>query len=128
LNKADYGRIASFYDKGRSLSERNTALWLALVSRLSGASRGTADAGALSFPPGSFGIVFMSHLLHHVESPPAVLRECHRVLGPSGVVLLRYGAIEQIKRDVEHTLFPEVMEIDEARTPSADIDRAPADE
>ena len=34
--KADYRSIAAFYDKGRSLSDKNTALWLDLISRLSG--------------------------------------------------------------------------------------------
>lgn len=166
--KADYSKIASFYDKGRSLSEQNTALWLDRIAKLSGASEsarvldlgcGTGrfslpmanrlgfnvtgadsssdmlakaqqkdtnsevnwaptDAQALTFPEDSFDVVFMSHLLHHVDSPPTVMRECHRILVSSGVVLIRYGAMDQIRDDVEHTFFPQVIEIDEPRTPT----------
>jgi len=166
--KADYSKIASFYDKGRSLSEQNTVLWLDRIAELSGASRGArvldlgcgtgrfslpmanrlgfdvtgadssadmlarakqkdadsevswmlVDAHALTFPEDSFDVVFMSHLLHHVDSPLTVLQECHRVLAPSGVVLIRYGAMDQIRHDVEHTFFPQVIEIDEPRTPT----------
>ncbi len=79
------------------------------------------DAQQLTYPDDSFDIVFMSHLLHHVDSPQRVLGECHRVLTATGVVLIRYGAIEQIRDDVVHTFFPEVLLIDEARTPSVKI-------
>ncbi|MCD4702604.1 MAG: class I SAM-dependent methyltransferase [Candidatus Aegiribacteria sp.] len=169
--KADYRKIASFYDRGRSLSAQNTTLWFNLISKLSGASKGArmldlgcgtgrfslpmttslgfnvtgvdssaemlakakqkdsnckvnwvlADAGALTFPGGSFDVVFLSHLLHHVDSPFAVLKECNRVLAPSGVVLIRYGAMDQIRSDVEHTFFPQVTEIDEPRTPTREL-------
>lgn len=77
-----------------------------------------AAAAATDLPSGTYCVVFNSHLLHHVQSPLAVLRECQRVLAPSGVVLIRYGAVEQIRDDVEHPLFPEVREMDEARTSS----------
>jgi len=76
------------------------------------------DAQRLSYPDESFDVVFMSHLLHHVDDPGKVLRECQRILATPGVILIRYGAIEQIRGDVEHTFFPEVLAIDEARTPS----------
>ena len=66
----------------------------------------------------SFDAVFMSHLLHHVHKPKDVVRECYRILKPAGVVLNRYGAIENIRDDPEHRFFPETVEIDEARIPS----------
>ena len=169
--KANYSEIASFYDKGRALSEQNTIEWLRLISELSGASKGCrvldlgcgtgrfslpmarrlelnvtgadasremlekakqkdsdsivdwvlADAASLGFSPCSFDVIFMSHLLHPVDGPLKVIRECHRVLAPSGVVLIRYGAMNQIRNDVEHTFFPEVTDIDEARTPSVEL-------
>ena len=128
--KANYSKIASFYDKGRSLSEQNTVMWLNLISKVSEASKGDkvldlgcgtgrfslpmairlefevtgadssiemlakakqkdsasavnwvfTDAGALNFQASSFDVVFMSHLLHHVDSPLSVLKECNRVL------------------------------------------------
>ena len=40
MTKADYSKIASFYDKGRSLSKQDTAMWLNLIAKLSGASKG----------------------------------------------------------------------------------------
>jgi len=168
--KADYSKIASFYDKGRSLSEQNTIIWLTLIEKLSGASKGArvldlgcgtgrfslpmvyqlefnvtgtdssvemlakakqkdsgskvswilADASTLPFPAGSFDLVFMSHLLHHVDNPLTVMKECYKVLASTGIVLIRYGAMEQIRNDVEHTFFPQVTEIDEPRTPNRD--------
>jgi len=171
MTKADYSKIASSYDKGRSLSEQNMATWLNLIAKLSGASKGTRvldlgcgtgrfslpianrlgfevtgvdssaemlakaqqkdsnsdvdwmleDASALTFSDGSFDVVFMSHLLHHVDSPLTVLKECHRVLVPSGVILIRYGAMDQVRNDVEHTFFPQVTEIDEPRTPTLEL-------
>jgi len=66
----------------------------------------------------SFDAVFMSHLLHHVPKPKDVVRECYRILKPAGVVLNRYGAIENIRDDPEHRFFPETVGIDEARIPS----------
>ena len=36
-----------------------------------------------------------------------------------GALLIRYGPIEQIRGDVEHTFFPAAVAIDEARTPTA---------
>jgi len=168
MRKADYSRIASFYDKGRPISEQNIDLWLELIVKLSRMSEGTRvldlgcgtgrfsipmatrlhfrvtgadssekmldkareknanrliqwdreDAQQLTYPDGSFDIAFMSHLLHHVDDPCQVLSECQRVLASPGVVLIRYGAIEQIRDDVEHTFFPEVLTVDEARTPT----------
>ncbi len=78
------------------------------------------DAQHLTHSEDSFDGVFMSHLLHHVDDPPQVIDECWRVLASPGVVLIRYGAIEQIRDDVEHTFFPEVLKIDEARTPTVE--------
>ncbi|MCJ2562489.1 MAG: methyltransferase domain-containing protein, partial [Candidatus Thermoplasmatota archaeon] len=64
--------------------------------------------------------VFMSHLLHHLDDPLDVIRECFRVLRPGGVILNRYGPMEDIRDDPEHTFFPGCVEIDEARTPTVE--------
>ena len=170
MKKADYSKIAEFYDKGRSLSEQNLEMWLRLISEHSGATQGARvldlgcgtgrfaipmaerlgfdvtgadsseemlqrarakdtrarvtwerqDATGLTYVAASFDVVFMSHLLHHVDNPDDVIRECCRVLRPRGALLVRYGAMEQIRDDVEHRLFPEVAETDEARTPSVE--------
>ena len=47
----------------------------------------------LIYGDGAFDVVFMSHLLHHVDSPEAVIGECYRVLNTYGVLIVRYGAI-----------------------------------
>ncbi len=168
MRKADYSRIAEFYDQGRSLSAQNEQIWLQLVRDGSGASQGArvldlgcgtgrfaipmakhlgfrvtgADAApemlakarskdpdsqvtwdcqnatCLQYPDAHFDVVFVSHLLHHVDRPQTVVAECYRILRPSGTLLVRYGAIEQILEDVEHTLFAQAAEIDKARTAS----------
>jgi SAM-dependent methyltransferase len=47
---------------------------------------GSADA--LPFADGRFDVVLCSQVLEHVERPPRVLAEIHRVLRPGGVALL----------------------------------------
>lgn len=82
------------------------------------------DAAALPFEDGSFDVVWISHLLHHVDSPAEVVAQSFRVLRAPGSLLIRYGAIEQIVDSVEHRMFPEASEIDKARTPSVpDVER-----
>jgi len=169
--KADYSKIASYYDEARSLSEQNVVIWLKLIADRSGAHKGARvldlgcgtgrfslpmanwlgfnvtgadsseemlakakqkdsdaivnweheNASSLTFPEGSFDVVFMSHLLHHVDSPLAVIEESERVLVPSGVILIRYGAMDQIRNDVEHTFFPQAIQIDETRAHSRQL-------
>jgi len=171
VKKADYARMASFYDRARPLSEQNAELWLQLISRHSRAVGGARvldlgcgtgrfalpmarrlgfrvtgadssqemlakareedtaeevtwdcqDAAHLEYAETSFDAVFMSHLLHHVESPETVIGECYRVLRALGASLVRYGAMEQIQYDVEHVFFPEVVAVDEARTPTVEM-------
>lgn len=168
MEKADYGRIAEFYDVGRGLSEENRDFWLALIRKMGLVQAGARvldlgcgtgrfalpmarslgiqvigadssfemlakavkydtgsevswhrqDASCMGYRDASFDFVWMSHLLHHVDSPQTVVAECWRVVRDSGALLVRYGAIEQIRSDVEHVLFPEVLAIDQARTPS----------
>jgi ubiquinone/menaquinone biosynthesis C-methylase UbiE len=40
MKKADYNRIASFYDQGRIISDENIGLWLDLVKEFSKAAAG----------------------------------------------------------------------------------------
>jgi SAM-dependent methyltransferase len=43
---------------------------------------------AMPFPDGSFDLVFAGEIIEHVTDPDAMLREIHRVLSPSGNLLL----------------------------------------
>ena len=72
----------------------------------------------LSYLSKEFDVVFMSHLLHHLDDPLETIRECFRVLQPGGVLINRYGAIEDIIIDPEHYFFPQAIELDRVRTPS----------
>ena len=42
------------------------------------------DACHTSFADGSFSAVLAVNLMHHADEPPAVARECHRVVKPGG--------------------------------------------
>ncbi len=79
------------------------------------------NADDLHYSKASFNMIFMSHLLHHVNNPSIVLVGCNRIIIEGGVVLIRYGAMEQIREDPEHVFFPEVKQIDEVRTPSVGL-------
>jgi ubiquinone/menaquinone biosynthesis C-methylase UbiE len=46
------------------------------------------DLEGCKFPDDSFDAVTMSHLIEHVEDPQRLLRECHRILKPSGRLVL----------------------------------------
>lgn len=76
------------------------------------------DAMSLTYPEESFDAVFMSHLLHNVDEPLKVVKECYRVLRPRGILFNRYGAIEDIREDPVHKFFPGAIELDEVRTPT----------
>jgi SAM-dependent methyltransferase len=47
------------------------------------------DGKQFPFPEASFNIVLTDYALEHVENPPALLREIHRVLAPGGMLLFR---------------------------------------
>jgi 2-polyprenyl-3-methyl-5-hydroxy-6-metoxy-1,4-benzoquinol methylase len=40
------------------------------------------------FPPDTFDVITMSHLIEHVPDPIELLKECHRILKPGGKVVL----------------------------------------
>jgi ubiquinone/menaquinone biosynthesis C-methylase UbiE len=78
------------------------------------------DINSLSFADSSFDVVFVSDLLHHLECPVDALAECHRILRPGGWLVSKYGALENIICDPEHTFFEGTTEIDTARTPTTE--------
>ena len=72
----------------------------------------------LDYRASSFDVVFMSHLLHHLDEPYALIERCFHILKPGGGLMNRYGAMECISGDPEHTFFPNARALDEARTPT----------
>ncbi len=51
----------------------------------------TVHTGTLfdvKFPPDSFDVVTISHVIEHVDDPPGLLRECFRILRPGGRVVM----------------------------------------
>ena len=46
------------------------------------------DLSHLPFPSGCFDLVISRHVVEHLEEPPLVFREFHRVLKPGGKVIL----------------------------------------
>jgi len=81
------------------------------------------DAQAPACPDRVYDLIIMSHLLHHVDDPRAVLRHSYRMLDTPGTVLIRYGPIEHVRKSAIWRFFPETRELDEERTPSiADVE------
>ncbi|MBI5614021.1 class I SAM-dependent methyltransferase [Candidatus Gottesmanbacteria bacterium] len=75
------------------------------------------DAEYLSFQDNSFDAVWISHLLHLVQDPIAVTKECFRVLRQDGRILLRYTSLEDNLRMPERQFFPGLIGIDTRRIP-----------
>jgi ubiquinone/menaquinone biosynthesis C-methylase UbiE len=51
-------------------------------------------AEAMPLPDSCGNLVFMSNVYHHLNDPPAVARECHRILRQGGFVCIRNGTRE----------------------------------
>jgi len=78
------------------------------------------DISAQSFADGTFDVVFISDLLHHLDCPVDALRECHRILRPGGWLISKYGALEHIIDDPEHKFFEGTIAVDTVRTPTTE--------
>ena len=168
MKKADYSKIAEYYDSGRAAAGPIIELWMGFVAKyinkgretrlldigcgtgrftlpiakrfnflVTGADTSTEmlkkaknkdrngiiqweiqDIHEMTYSDESFDVIFMSNVIHHCDAPAKALSECYRVLADSGVMLIRYGAIEQIREDVTHLCFPETLALDEERTSS----------
>jgi ubiquinone/menaquinone biosynthesis C-methylase UbiE len=79
---------------------------------------GRASAQELPLPEGSVDLVFMSQIYHHLRDPPAVARECWRVLRADGYVCIRTATRENDV--VAPTFFPAMRAMLDAELPSND--------
>jgi len=77
---------------------------------------------ALPLPDGCADLVFMSMAYHHLSDPPAVARECHRILSKGGHVCVRNGTRQT---DFSHRhFFPGLERLISTLLPSQqDIER-----
>jgi ubiquinone/menaquinone biosynthesis C-methylase UbiE len=67
-------------------------------------------------------LVFMSNVYHHLNDPPAVARECYRVLRPDGFVCIRNGTRET--DFPQRHFFPGLKPLIDSQLPSQrDIER-----
>ena len=67
---------------------------------------------------GPSDIFFMSHLVHHLDDPPALFDRLFDHTKPRGSTWVRLGAFEDISNDLVHRFFPWARVVDAARTPS----------
>ncbi len=75
------------------------------------------DITSISFPAGSFDLVYASHVLEHVKDDAAALREIRRVLAPGGFAVLPVPVIGE--RTVEYDQ-PNPHESGHVRCPGLD--------
>lgn len=61
---------------------------------------------ALPLPDGAVDLVFLSMVFHHLKDPAQVARECRRVLGEGGSVVLRNGVLEELESNPHAAFFP----------------------
>lgn len=63
-----------------------------------------AETDPLPFSDGTVSEIWALHFLEHIENVLGVLRECHRVLNPGGVmnIVVPYGACHMYVHDLTH--------------------------
>jgi sterol 3beta-glucosyltransferase len=73
------------------------------AARDSGLDVRLGDLADQSLPEGTFDAIYSSHVIEHVHEPESLLRECHRVLKPGGVLV----AVTPNVRSWGHRVFGE---------------------
>jgi ubiquinone/menaquinone biosynthesis C-methylase UbiE len=74
---------------------------------------------------GSVDMVFMSMVFHHFADPRQVARECHRVLKPGGIVVLRGASTDQIDGYPYLPFFPRTEQLIRRSIRSVEAMQAP---
>src|SRR5262249_33676247 len=58
------------------------------IARDAGFDIRTAPLGAIGFPPNSFDLITMNHVLEHVTETRIFMREIHRILASDGLLFI----------------------------------------
>ncbi|OGD46032.1 hypothetical protein A3K69_08100 [Candidatus Bathyarchaeota archaeon RBG_16_57_9] len=72
------------------------------------------------FSDGSFDLILMSYVIHHLKDYPRTLSDCHRYLRPGGALFIVTESHEQFRSSYFHRLVPRILEIDLNRFPDID--------
>lgn len=72
------------------------------------------------FSDGSFDLILMSYVIHHLKDYPRTLSDCHRYLRPGGALFIVTDSHEQFRNSYFHRLVPRIQEIDLNRFPGID--------
>jgi ubiquinone/menaquinone biosynthesis C-methylase UbiE len=77
-----------------------------------------ADFCPLPFKNGSFDVVIMAYVIHHIKNRMALIRECFRILNGGALILLTssHGQIDRL-HPVIKDFFPSLIEMDKKRFP-----------
>jgi ubiquinone/menaquinone biosynthesis C-methylase UbiE len=70
------------------------------------------------FSDGSFDLILMSYVIHHLKDYPATLTDCFRYLRPGGTLFIVTDSHEQFRGSYLDRLMPRIMEIDLNRFPN----------
>jgi predicted Zn finger-like uncharacterized protein len=111
--------VAAAADLGLHAEGVEPAAHIAEGARRAGRTVHTGQLEEQRFPAHSFDAVTLFEVIEHLKEPIALLRECHRILRPGGVLLLSTGNGEswtadamkgrwdyfQIERDAGHVSF-----------------------
>jgi SAM-dependent methyltransferase len=114
--------ISRAYARARRLTEERRRVWRGhLSSELGDCARRItwlrASADALPFGEAEIDLVFMYLVYHHLRDPLTALRECARVLTPSGRLLVINATLEILDSLRWLPFFPSARGIDIARLP-----------
>jgi ubiquinone/menaquinone biosynthesis C-methylase UbiE len=72
------------------------------------------------FGDGSFDLILMSYVIHHLKNYPRTLSDCYRYLRPGGALFIVTDSHEQFRSSYFHRLMPRMLEIDLNRFPDTD--------
>ena len=81
----------------------------------SGAALVRGAAEALPLTDGSFDVLFLSMILHHIRSSPSAIGEIWRVLKPGGKLLVRTASIETMGSYLWASFFPAAARVEASR-------------